>query len=251
MKATPAIADAVLSRTDPETGAVSELRGLREIRQELGPIKRIGEPGKPAARALKRGSTNEATKERLANAPDGIHDEVMASYRRPRVTLPMTLLPALVNEQVQALHVARAGGRPDDPPLKRTRLDRALDHDETGSLRWALSRYVTDVLTTQESPARAEGAPRLHRSGVPFSAAQRLALGRLAHVHARLSPRDRSALDQFAVMLGARHPVLQPISMAGLGRMLRGLTDDRISEGVAVERILCLAEKLSNIYRTA
>ena len=58
----------------------------------------------------------------------------------------MTLLPVLVNEHTQLLHAARTGTRPDDPPLKKTRLDRALDHDDTGSLRWALSRYVCDCL---------------------------------------------------------------------------------------------------------
>jgi hypothetical protein len=71
----------------------------------------------------------------------------------------------------------------------------------------------------------------------------------MAHVHARLSKWDRVALDQFAVNMGARHPTLTPISLAGLGRGLRGLTDDRISEGVAVERLLSLAEKLDAIYR--
>ena len=37
--------------------------------------------------------------------------------------------------------------------------------------------------------------------------------------------------------------------MAQFGRGLRDLTDDRICEGIAVERILGLAEKLDAIYR--
>jgi hypothetical protein len=137
-----------------------------------------------------------------------------------------------------------------DPPLKKTRLDRALDHDETQSLRWALSRYVCDVLITQETPPRGEGGGAVYQSAIPFSAAQRAALGRLARVHQRVAQRDRSALDLFAVMMGAIHPVLRPVSMAGLGRRLRGLPDDRICEGIAVEAVLTWAERLSSIYRT-
>jgi len=102
----------------------------------------------------------------------------------------MTLLPTLMGKVIDELHAARTGTRPDEPPLRKTRLDRALDHDETGFLRWALSRYVCDFLMVQESPQKAEGAPRVHRSGVPFSPAQQAALSRLAHVHARLAARD-------------------------------------------------------------
>lgn len=199
--------------------------------------------------AARRGSSTAPTPERLANAPDGIHVEAIASYKRERITLPMTLLPVLVNEETQRLHAARTGERPDDPPLRKTRLDRALDHDETGSLRWALSRYVTDILTMQTTPEKAEGAPRVYGSALPFSTAQRAALARLAMVHARLSARDRSALDQFAVMMGARHPTLVPIGMAQFGLMRIGLPDGRVQEGAAVERILGLAEKLDAIYR--
>jgi hypothetical protein len=104
--------DALLSRTDPDTGAVTELRGLREIRQELGPVRRLREPDRPAARTIKRGSPTAPTKERRANAPDGVHEESLAIYTRPRVTLPMALLPALVNEHVQRLHAQRTGERP-------------------------------------------------------------------------------------------------------------------------------------------
>ena len=57
-----------------------------------------------AARTLKPGSSTASTSYRRNQAPDGIHEESISSYRRERVTLPMTLLPALVNEQTQALH---------------------------------------------------------------------------------------------------------------------------------------------------
>jgi hypothetical protein len=185
------------------------------------------------------------------NAPDGIHEERLnMAYSRQRTTLPMTLLPTIMGAVIDDLHAARKGEKPDEPALRKTRLDRALDHDETGSLRWALSLYVCDLLLTQESPQKAEGAPRVYRSGTPFSASQQAALGRLAYARARLVPRDRSTLEQFSVSMGALHPPLQPISMAQLGRGLRGLPDDRICEGVALERILCVAERLSAIYRT-
>jgi hypothetical protein len=191
---------------------------------------------------------------RATHAPEGIHEERLPrnmAYSRERITLPMTLLPVLMAKTIDDLHAARTGEKPNEPSLRKTRLDRALDHDETGALRWALSRYVCDLLITQQSPERGEGGAAVYRSGVPFSSAQQAAIGCLAHVHARLSQRDRASLDQFAVMLGARHPVLQPISLAHLGRSLRGPIDDRIAEGVALERVLSLAEKLSNIYRTA
>lgn len=157
-------ADAVLRRPDGV-----ELRGLSAIRQELGPVVELKASSKPAARALKRGFTNEATKERYSRAPDGIHEEFISSYKRERITLPMTLLPVLVGKTIDELHARRTGERPDDPPLRKTRLDRALDQDKTQSLRWALSRYVCDVLTTQETPHKAESAPRVCvRAASPF-----------------------------------------------------------------------------------
>ena len=186
------------------------------------------------------------------HAPEGVYAEQISCNRghvRERVAAPMVLLPALMAEQIQELHAARTGQRPDDPPLRKTRLDRALDHDGTQSLRWALSRYVCDVLEAQRSPEKAEGAPRRYGAVLPFSAAQQAALARLAHVHARLSPGDRKGLDQFAVMMGARHPTIEPISMAQLGRSRTGLSDDRVQEGAAVERILGLAERLNDLYR--
>ena len=212
-------------------------RELHPLRGETSAVRASGSPAAP-------------TRQRLANAPDGVHEEVMASYRRPRVTLPMTLLPVLMGKAVDDLHATRTGLKPDEPPLRKTRLDRALDHDETGSLRWSLSRYVCDLLITQESPEKATGAPRVYASALPFSASQRAALSRLGHVHARLSARERSGLEIFAVMMGGRHPMLSPISMAQLGFMRTGLPDARIQEGAAVERILSLAERLHEIYRT-
>ncbi len=191
------------------------------------------------------------TKERYSRAPDGIHEESISSYKRERVTLPMTLLPVLMGKTIDDLHAKRTGEKPNEPPLRKTRLDRALDHDGTGALRWALSRYVCDFLMTQESPQKAEGAPRVYASALPFSASQRAALQRLAYVHQRLAPRERAGLTQFAVMMGALHPMLAPMSMAQFGRGLRGLADDRICEGIAVERMLSLAERLHVLYRTA
>ena len=204
-----------------------------------------GEPRGPAA----RGSTNEATAQRYSRAPDGIHVEAISSYKRERVGLPMTLLPVLMGKTIDDLHAARTGEKPDEPPLRKTRLDRALDHDETGSLRWALSRYVCNVLAVQRRRPSPKALPGSNKSGIPFSAAGQAALRRLAYSHGRLSARDRAVLDQFAVMMGAIHPALAPISLAGLGRELRGLSDDKISEGVAVERILSLAERLDAINR--
>ena len=101
---------------------------------------------------------------------------------------------------------------------------------------------------TQESPQKAEGA---RRAGVPFSEAQRAALRRLAYVHERITLTQRYNLHQFAVMMGAMHPMLSPISMAQLGYERTGLPDARIQEGAAVERVLSLAERLADLYRTA
>ena len=199
-----------------------------------------------------------STAERRAQAPDGVYDEQLSCNRghvRERVALPMTLLPALYDQLVSQLHAKRTGTRPNDPPLRKTKLDKALDHDETQSLRWALSRYVCDVLETQESGAGGEGGARHPSSDVPFGRSRQAALGRVAYIHtrARYSSEpmlsERWQLDQFAVMMGARHPRLLPLSMAQFGRQLAGLSDERIQEGVAVGRVLGLAATLHELYR--
>ena len=199
-----------------------------------------------------------STAERRAQAPEGVYDEQLSGnsgHVRERVALPMTLLPAIVENFTQQLHAKRTGTRPDDPPLKKTKLDRALDHDETQSLRWALSRYVCDVLETQESGAAGEGGQRHPSSGVPFGRSKQAALGRVAYVHSRVAYSSepmlnaRWQLDQFAVMMGACHPRLTAVSMAQFGQHLAGLSDARVQEGVAVGRVLGLAATLHELYR--
>jgi len=199
-----------------------------------------------------------STAERRKRAPDGVYEEQLScngGHVRERVAFPMTLLPELVYKAMDELHAKRTGQRPKDPPLKKTRLDKALDHDETQALRWALSRYVCDVLETQEGGVAGEGGARHPSSGVPFSPSRQAALARVAwiHEHVRRSTEPmlntRWQLDQFAVMMGALHPRLLPISMADFGRQLAGLSDERIQEGVAVGRVLGLAATLHELYR--
>ena len=192
-----------------------------------------------------------STAERRAQAPDGTYDEQLSCNRghvRERVAAPMALLPAIVHNFTQMLHAQRTNSVPEDPPLRKTKLDKALDHDETQSLRWAMSRYICDVLWSQEKDKTGENA-------IPFNQYRQAAIGRVAYIHSRVQYSSepmlnaRWQLDQFAVMMGACHPRLRPVSMAQFGQHLAGLSDERVQEGVAVGRVLGLAAALHELYR--
>jgi hypothetical protein len=246
MRVTPAMITAVLSRIDPETGEITETHGIREIRQQLGAVRMRKSVSKPKARSYSPGAPTTATVERRARALEGVEDEALSGnqgHTRQRIVAPMTLLPALFHEQAQEL----AGAA--EPPIRKTRLDRAFDHDGTQSLRWAMSRYVCDVLITQESASGAEGGARISQSRVPFSLDQQRSLARVAFVHKRLAHEDRRDLDQFAVMMGATVPGYDPVSMVQFGELRSGLCQERVQDGVAVGIILKLAERLHDVYR--
>ena len=249
MRVTPAMVSAVLTRIDPETGEITETRGVREIRQQLGPVRIVKTSGKPQARAPANAAPLTATLERYLNAPEGIEDEPLSGntgHSRQRIVAPMTLLPSLMHEQAREL-----AGVPE-PARHKTWLDHAFSHDGTQSLRWAMSRYVCDMLVTQQS-AKGEGGSRQFGSRVPFTPMQQYALSRIGFVRKRLTPDDRHDLDQFTAMMGAKIAGYEPISMAVFGASHSGQETTRWlnvgNEGVAVGIVIKLSERLYDIYR--
>jgi hypothetical protein len=215
----------------------------RMVEQRLPPKR----PPKPVAAE---------TPERGARAAEGIDEECLSmndGHIRGRVRYPMTLLPALMHIESDALEARQKRSKPNEPPLRKSKLDKALDFDQTQTLRWALSRYFVDSFLTQESgkslyePTISGGnAPRRL---MPYGKAQQQALERLAYVRKHLSREDRRDLETFGIMMGDEDLIRQPISMAKFGHSKTGLADERIQEGVAIGVIMKVAERLYDLYR--
>jgi hypothetical protein len=185
--------------------------------------------------------------QRRARAVDGIYEEQLYGHTRARVRLPMTLLPVFMGHVIDELHAKRTGEKPSDPPLRRTRLDNALEGHE--QLRWALSLYVCDALLLQESPSAGADGPRVPGSRVPFNEHQEDALARLAMVHKWLILNERRDLEMFAVMMGCIHPVYTPVSLAEFGSRHTLCRGRNAREEAAISRLLNLSETLSRIYQ--
>lgn len=207
-----------------------------------------------------------ATPERAAHAPDGIQKEHLShndGHVRARVRAPMQMFGPAVNRLARKCAAATGQIRPksgadepSEPPYVATRLDKALDTENGGILRWALSRYVEDcILTNMRATGPESGkvdGSQADGSRIPFNETQRQALARLAFVHKHIGAADWRDLRTFVAMMVPVEGGREPPSMAQFASELTGIGDGqdrRSQEGAFVGLMWKIGERLYDIYR--
>jgi hypothetical protein len=196
-----------------------------------------------------------------------------ASRTRKRFRTPFTLPLEFAHRFVSELAARAARGlsqlelRPEDhtneaferrkqqaldagaePPLRKTRLDIALEDRE----QTALARYILDrsrELMGRKIADYGDGTGGTASwDRLPMNEPTRHALARLAHIHKHLSSEDRQDLNDFTRML---LPIddADPMSPAELGHRIGKQKDSRVSEGVFVGAMRKIAQRLDILFR--
>ena len=155
----------VLRRRDRTTGEEIVISDPRAIRSTLGPVTSLKAKGRPASGQPAPRSTvlDEALPERAAHAPEGIVEEQLSGnqgHRRARLRFPMVLSVQKAYHDTLALFARRTGTSPAEPSLMPTRLDRALDHDESGVVALGASRNTSSICGPLRRAHRVTTAPK-------------------------------------------------------------------------------------------
>jgi hypothetical protein len=205
----------------------------------------------------KRTPAGDETRERAARAPEGIESEPLSKndgHQRARVRFPMALTEEKVHRDVAKLTSAKGRKEVAEPPLKGSRFDKALDHEDGPILRAVLSRYIEDHAIAFGKPGGGEETGRVNCASqphqkLPLTEPQQKALARIAFIEKHLGSKDRTDLRQFKQMMIPLVANQEPMSMSEYGELRTGLKDDRVREGVFIGIMLKVAERMHDIYR--